>query len=105
MNPKESSSSFVIEETSNKLVTVIEGSELTLEEENHVPLTVLASNAVEEKENVLFEDKPKVQPSNSKRTSDLKVTSEGESIVTLPQVVPEVSSEASVDELAKSSEK
>ena len=61
------------------------------------------SNA--EKENVLFEDKPKVQPLNSEQTSDLEVTSEEESIVTLPQVVPEVSSEASVVELAKSSEK
>ena len=50
---------------------------------------------------IRIEDKPKVQPLNSEQTSDLEVTSEEESIVTLSQVV----SEASVDELAKSSEK
>ena len=66
-----------------------------------MPLTILVSNAVQEKENVLFEDKPKVQPLNSEQTSDLEVTSEEESIVTLSQVLPD----ASVDELAKSSEK
>ena len=58
-----------------------------------MPLTILVSNAVQEKENVLFEDKPKVQPLNSEQTSDLEVTSEEESIVKLPQIVPEVSSE------------
>ena len=66
-----------------------------------MPLTILVSNAVQEKENVLFEDKPKVQPLNSEQTSDLEVTTEEESILTLSQVVPE----PSVDELAKSSEK
>ena len=66
-----------------------------------MPLTVLVSIAVEEKENVLIEDKQKVQPLNSEQTSDLEVTSEEKSIVTSSQVV----SEASVDELAKSSEK
>ena len=45
------------------------------------------SNA--EKENVLFEDKPEVQPSNLEQTSDLEVTSEEKSIVTLSQVVSE----------------
>ena len=66
-----------------------------------MPLTVLVSNTVKEKENVLFEDKPEVLPLKSEQTSDLEVTSEKESIVTLSKVVPE----ASVDELAKSSEK
>ena len=66
-----------------------------------MPLTVLVSNTVKEKENVLFEDKPKVQPLNSEGTSDLEVTSEEKSILTLSQVVPD----ASVDELEKSSEK
>ena len=47
-----------------------------------MPLTVLVSNAIEEKENVLFVDKPKVQPLNSEQTSDLEVTSEEKSIVT-----------------------
>ena len=66
-----------------------------------MPLTVLASNAVKEKENVLFEDKPEVLPLKSEQTSDLEVTSEENSVVTSSQVVQE----ASVDELAKSSEK
>ena len=92
-SPKESLISSVIDETGNKSEAGIESSELTQEEENQVPLTILASNAVEEKENVLFEDKPEVQPSNSEQTSDLEATSEEESIVKLPQIVPEVSSE------------
>ena len=99
--PKESLISSVFDETGNKSEAVIEGSELTQEEENQMPLTILVSNAVQEKENVLFEDKPKVQPLNSEQTSELKSISEEESIVTSSQVV----SEASVDELAKSSEK
>ena len=66
-----------------------------------MPLTVLVSNTVKEKENVLFEDKPEVLPLKSEQTSDLEVTSEEKSILTLSQVVPD----ASVDELAKSSEK
>ena len=60
--PKESLISSVIDETGNKSEAVIEGSELTQEEENQVPLTVLVSNTVEEKENVLSEDKPEFQP-------------------------------------------
>ena len=100
-SPKESLISSVIDETGNKSEAVIEGSELTQEEENQVPLTFLVSNAVEEK--VLCEDKPEVQPLNSEQTSDIEVTSEEESIVLLPQVVPEVPSEVSIDELAKSS--
>ena len=109
MNPKESSSSFVIEETSDKSEAVIEGSELTREEENHVPIaepgSTLVANEVEEPENVLSEEDPEVQLSEAKQISDLEVTSVEEPIMPLPQAGPEVSSEASVDEVAKPAEK
>ena len=105
MNPKESSSSFVIKETSDKSEAVIECSELTREEENHVPITepgsTLVANEVEETENISSEEDPEVQLSEAEQISDLEVE---ESIVPLPQAAPEVSSEASVDEVAKPTE-
>jgi hypothetical protein len=109
MNLKESSSSFVIEEIIDKSENVIEGSELTREEENHMLITkpgstMVAAN-VEGQENVSCEEDPEVPLSEAEQISDLEVTSVKESIVPLPQAAPEVSSEASVDEVTKPAEK
>ena len=102
LSPKESLISSVIRESSDKSEAVIKGIELTQEEDNQVPLTILVLNVVEEKEN---EDKADVQSLDSEQTSDLVVTSVEESIVLLPQVTTEMSSEVTVDKLLKFSEK
>ena len=108
MNPKESSSSFVIEEISDKSEAVIEGSELTLDEENHVqktePGSTLVAAKVEEQENVSSDEDPEVQSSEAEQISDLEVISVEESIVPVPQTAPEMSFEASVDEVTKLAE-
>ena len=108
MSPQETSSSSVIEETSDESEAVIEGSEMTQEEENQVPVTETSSvsvpTEVEEQENVVSEEQTEVQPSEGEQTSVTESTSVEESIVPLPQVVPEVSSEAPVDEITEPTE-
>ena len=44
---------------------VIKSSEMPSEEEHQVPLPILVPCEVDEKENVLSEDKPAVQPSHT----------------------------------------
>ena len=70
---KESSSSFSIEETSEKSEAEIEGFELTQEKEKQVPLSILVSSEVDKNKNVVSEDKTEVQSSNSEQKSDLEV--------------------------------
>ena len=83
ITPKESSSSSSIEKTSEKLEAEIEGSELTQEKINQVPLSILLSSEDDKNKNVVSEDKTEVQPSNSEQKSDLEVTLDDMSIVIL----------------------
>ena len=56
---------------------------LTQEKINQVPLSILVSSEVDKNKNVVSEDKKEVQPSNSEQKSDLEVTLDDKSVVTL----------------------